>query len=65
MGKAIDVGNVNDSHGMPNYVQVTNGKNVTLTTWCRVTPLSRAAARRLIGLLQEAVQTLNGDGKNG
>ena len=58
MGKAIDVGEVKDTHGMPNYVQVTNGKNITLTTQCRITPLSRSAARRLIGLLEEAVQAL-------
>ena len=63
--RAVKIGSVNDRHGMPVSIAITRGQNITMVGVCGVLPFSRAAARRLISLLEEAVQTLNGDGKNG
>jgi len=56
--KAILIGTAKDTSGEPISVAITRGKHVTLVGACAVLPLSRAAARRLIDLLQEAVRSL-------
>ena len=56
--KAIKIGSVNDRHGAPVSIAITQGRHVTMVGVCGVLPFSRAAARRLIDLLQEAVNVL-------
>ena len=56
--KAVKIGSVNDRHGAPVSVAITRGQHITMVGVCGVLPFSRAAARRLISLLQEAVNVL-------
>ena len=42
--KAIKIGSVNDRHGAPVSIAITQGRHVTMVGVCGVLPFSRAAA---------------------